>query len=613
MKQPSATLKRENTLSKGHSVLIYILLLAVTIRVLHLVVSKENPLLYMPVLDERYYIEMGKAIGSGQLAGGETVFFMDPLYGYFLGALFFFFGDNLTTVRLFQIVMDAVNVLLIYGVASKLLRKGAGYVAALAYALYPLALFYSLLILKTTVTTTALLFFTLYLLIALEKRKGVHWFCFGLVICAMTYLRGNMVLLLPLTILIVPISERLSWRGFLGGMLLLVVGFMALLPLGIFRNYRVSGEFVLMNSQAGRLFYSCNNPRNLTGRYNVPDFARPDPVDSERDFHKEAERRTGLTLDSSQASRYWMREAFRFFKDEPGVILELLTNKVKGTVGNCEIANNHSFYSASDFSPLLRWFPLPFAFAFALGIPGLVLGIIRNPKAALLLIPLLTVLTTMLLFYTSSRFRMPLVPYLLIGMGMTCCIGYDWIRGKRIPQILLLLLIVGICGWVSLKVACPKPSGTEEFLLGKAYWRQKDFKSARRIVLKGLNDFPNQARFHILSGMIAFSEGRPDDAVAHNRRAILLDERNVDAFFNLGLVYLETNRPKMAVQYFEKAFAMDERPDILLHLATAHEKNLDPEKAAATYDRLLQVLKDESPMAPRIREKLEKLEFYGQK
>ncbi|MFH0844986.1 MAG: hypothetical protein V1930_05875, partial [Pseudomonadota bacterium] len=69
----------------GRRAILTIFFLALTLRVLHFVLSSENPLLYQPVLDEAYYIDLGRSIAAGFWMGEERPFFMDPLYGYLLG------------------------------------------------------------------------------------------------------------------------------------------------------------------------------------------------------------------------------------------------------------------------------------------------------------------------------------------------------------------------------------------------------------------------------------------------------------------------------------------------------------------------------------------------
>ena len=531
-----------------------IFFLAVLLRLFHFSLNSDNPLMYMPVLDEKYYVAFGQAVSGGALTGDNKEFFMDPLYGYFLAGIFFLCGDNLTTVRLIQIVVDALNVVLIYRVGRKVWKENAAITAAFGYAVYPVAFFYSLLILKTTLCTTMLLLFTLCLIYALEKEKGRWcWYGLGMLAGIMTQLRGNMLLLMPLVILMIPVWHWGGWYTFAQKSLLLVLGFLVVLSVGGIRNYWVRGTFTLLNTQSGRLFYSCNNPQNLTGRYNVPDFARPDPVLSEMDFHEEAERRKGISLSAGSASLYWMMETFRFLYHHPEAVFRLLFNKIKGTLGHCEIANNHSYYSAARFSPLLKWPVAPFAIVFSLGLPGLVLGMWRNRRVLVLLAPLLSVFLTILIFYTSSRFRMPAAPFFMIGAGITLSILLDGLKRRKIGKICLLVSLVALCGFSSLWVPCPKPSGTEDFLLAKAYWHQKDFEKASGFAFKGAEAFPSQARFHVLLGMIAFSTHQPDEAIQQNEQAIRLDPKNVDAFYNLGLIYLETERPEQAMRCFQAA------------------------------------------------------------
>lgn len=603
-------LKRGYVFPDWHSLILYLWLLGLILRISHLLLSADNPLLYMPVLDEKYYVDLGNTIAGGQLTGESGVFFMDPLYGYFLAAIFFFCGDNLTTVHLIQILIDSFNVLLIYAIGGRVWKKEVGFIAALSYAVYPVSFFYSLLILKTTLCIFMLLFFTLFLIWALEKKSGLCWYGLGLFAALITYLRGNMILLVPLVILFIPIYQRIGWRNLARQSALLVLGSISLLSVGVFRNFWVSGEFVVLNSQSGRLLYSCNNPENLTGRYNVPTFARPNPVDSEMDFYKEAERRKGAPLEASEVSRYWTMETFRFFSKNPEAVFRLLYNKIKGTVGNCEIANNHSFYLASLFSPLLKWLPpVPFAFAFAFGLPGLVLGIRRDRKVTVLLIPLLTILITILVFYTSSRFRMPAVPFLLIGSGICLSILYEWIRRRETVKAGMLLFCVGIIGVLSLSVSCPKGSGAEEFFLAKAYWRQNDYENARRFALKGKNDFPSQARFHVLLGMISSSNNQPDQAIQHNRTAIDMDPCNVDAFHNMGLVYLHLKKSDDAIRYFLQAINIEPRPITFFWLAKAYEEKGDFKMAIENYLKCLKTAKSADQLRGQAKQKISALGY----
>jgi 4-amino-4-deoxy-L-arabinose transferase-like glycosyltransferase len=552
--------------------LFYICLLGLTLRIIHLMSGAENPLLYMPVLDERYYVGLGKAIAEGKWLGEDGLFFMDPLYGYFLGGLFLLFGDNLTTVRLVQIGLDSLNILLIYGIGAKVHSRRAGVLAALLYALYPVAFFYSLMILKTTVAVTLLLVSIFLILIGIDSNRTGHWLLTGLVLGLMTYLWGNLLLMLPLSMAFVLFYQRAPWRKPATCCVLLLAGFVAMLVPGVVRNLAATGEFAFLNTQGGRLFYCCNNPTNLTGRYNVPVFSRADPVASEKDFHTEAERRLGRSLTRREVSRYWASETGRFFWEHPEKVPLLLYNKIKGTVGRCEIPTNHSYESAARFSPLLGW-PFPFfSMVLALGLPGLLMGIRESNKATVLLLPLFMTLATIVIFYTSSRLRMPAVPFLIIGAGIYLFVVWDWLRMKRWGRSVLAMAASAVIVIVSLSIPCPPKSGAEEFFLSKGYHHMGDLAKARAMAEAGAAAYPRQARFQVLLGMVAASEDLPEKAIEHNLKAIELEPGNVDAWHNMGLTYLETGRPKEAILCFEKALSLEERDNTRYLMKQAYEQ-----------------------------------------
>jgi len=555
--------------------LSYLSLLGLALRIVHLVRSTDNPLLYMPVLDEQYYIRLATTIAGGKWLGEHGLFFMDPLYGYFLGGLFFLFGENLTTVRLIQIGLDSLNILLIYGIGARVYSRRAGVLSAFLYALYPVAFFYTLLVLKTTQAVTLLLSSVLLLLVALDSGRRIHWLFVGLLLALMSYLWANLFLMLPLSMLFIFFYHWVTWRKAVADGALILAGFAVMLVPGVLRNVAATGDVALMNTQGGRLLYASNNPTNLTGRYNVPSFSRADPVASEKDFHVEAERRLGRPLTQQEASRYWTLETFRFLRQNPDSIPMLLYNKLKGTIGHCEIPTNHSYEVAARFSLLLGW-PFPFfSVVLALGVPGLAIGIRQSRKTVVVLLPILMTLATILIFYTSSRFRMPAVPFLIVGAGIYLSFLWDWVRMRRWGRACVAIAASATIFLVSLSIPCPAKSGTEEFFLSKAYYHIGELEKARAEAHKGAEAFPCQARFHVLLGMVAASEDQAEKAIEHNLRALQLEPHNVDAWHNMGLTYLETGRPKEAIPCFEKALSIEERADTRRFLGVAYDKFTD--------------------------------------
>jgi 4-amino-4-deoxy-L-arabinose transferase-like glycosyltransferase len=227
--------------------------LALTLRLLNLRESGDNPLMYFPVLDEAYYIELGRKIAGGFWLGEDRPFFMDPLYGYFLGAVFRFFGDNLLIVRILQILLDSLSAVLIYVLGTKTWSRTAGFLGGVIYALYRVAFFHDLLVLKTTLTVTMPLLFLLLLLHTLERPAWTKWLLLGTFNGVMVYLWASFLLIAPLTLIAYWVLNRPRWPDFGLQGILFACGMAVLLGAGALRNYTVAGEVVFLNTQGGRL------------------------------------------------------------------------------------------------------------------------------------------------------------------------------------------------------------------------------------------------------------------------------------------------------------------------------------------------------------------------
>ena len=275
--------------------------LGVVLRGVCFIESQKNPLLFNPVLDEAYYTGFGRAFASGFWLGEDRVFFMDPLYGYFVGAIFLLFGDSANMVRLLQVAIDVFNIYLVFVVAKKVADERAALFAAFFYASYKVAFFYTLLILKATLTVTFSLLFVLLAISVVEKKRATGWIILGLFTAVSVWLRGNLLLFAPLALFAYWLVEKPSIKTLAKNGAIYLATIAMVLSLGGLRNYYVSGEWVTLNSQAGRLFYISNNPDNQTGRYSNPSFFRSGGVGgtegAEREFHQEAEKRAGHVID----------------------------------------------------------------------------------------------------------------------------------------------------------------------------------------------------------------------------------------------------------------------------------------------------------------------------
>lgn len=63
-----------------------------------------------------------------------------------------------------------------------------------------------------------------------------------------------------------------------------------------------------------------------------------------------------------------------------------------------------------------------------------------------------------------------------------------------------------------------------------------------------------------------------EKAIEYNLKVLELDPRNVDAWHNMGLTYLEAGRSEEAIRCFEKALSLEDRADTRRFLEQAYEK-----------------------------------------
>ena len=555
----------QNTFKHWGRLLFYTFLLSLAVRIVFFSLLRDFPLLYTHSVDEKYYLALGRAIAEGQLLGGDGPFFMDPFYGYFLGSLFLLFGKNLTTIRLIQILLDSFGVILIYAIGQRVWDRKAAIIAALIYALYSISFYYTLLMLKTTVAVTAILVFVLLLLVVIEKPLTSRWLFLGVAAGILTYIRANFLLIVPLTLIFYFFLQRPNWKIFGKNCIIFAAGCLTVLSLNAVRNYQVTGQATFLVTQSGRLLYSCNNPENTSGRFNVPSFSRFHPVESERDFHKEAQKRAGKMLSPEEASRFWRNETLRVLTKNPEIVPVLIFNKLKWTLANYEIPMNQSYALFAQASGLAKW-PLPnFAFVFAFGLPGLALGAWYRRKVAWLLIPIFTILATMLIFCVSSRFRMPMVPFLMIGTGICLSTAAQWARNRRWGKALLIVFIVTPLFLTSMGISAPEGDGYKESALAKAYLQQDNPQKAKEVALDTLEKFQENEDLYFILSSVMFSEGRYDKSIKYLLAVLEMNPGDKatqkKCFLNLGKAYDAAGQNPKAVQYYEKYLGAASRED----------------------------------------------------
>jgi 4-amino-4-deoxy-L-arabinose transferase-like glycosyltransferase len=115
---------------------------ALALRLLHLHQVVENDPFYLrPTVDSLAYHEWATSLAAGDWLGSEP-FFLSPLYGYGLGALFAITGPSHFWPLVLNVVLGAGTCAIVYSLSCSLFGRAVALVAGALIAFYGMAIFY---------------------------------------------------------------------------------------------------------------------------------------------------------------------------------------------------------------------------------------------------------------------------------------------------------------------------------------------------------------------------------------------------------------------------------------------------------------------------------------
>jgi Flp pilus assembly protein TadD len=528
---------------------------AFLVRLVYLVQIQAIPFTEHLSLDASAYDRLARSIAGGDWLG-QKVFYQAPLYPYLLAIVYKVFGHHLNLVRLLQLTLGAVNCVVIYWAARRLFDRKAAFWSGWLMVGYGIFVFYEGAIGKDGISVFATDLTLLGLLWSIDRRVWYRWFLSGAAFGLSILTRGNLLVVAPLLVFwIVVVLRRESLRRIMGAAAAFIAGTaLFVLPVTL-RNYAVGNDFVLTTAQAGQNFYIGNNPR-ASGFFENPENIRLNPKYEEEDFKAEALRRTGQAdMKPSELSGYWFQEGVRFIRANPGSALKLLLRKTVMFWNHFEIPDNFNYYFTRQHAFILHVLFLSFGIIAPLGLLGLFLAR-RLPGTWLFALFTFGYMVSIVPFHMASRYRLPVVPVLILFAGYTVACAIDALKSRRLRRLTLgLVPVVVMAVLMNWKVA--DETGT--------------FKAP-------LTDL----------GIIAAEAGEFEEAVAHYEEALEIDPLYAPALYNLGNALAGMNRFNEAAEAYRKA--LDADPEFLMaygNLGKSYIKTGRYEEALGTFDRAL--------------------------
>jgi tetratricopeptide (TPR) repeat protein len=535
---------------------------ALAVRLLHVWLLSRSPFFDVLLGDARGYDEWARRIAAGDWIGTD-VFYQAPLYPYFLGVLYKAFGHSLTAVRLVQAIVGAGSCALVGLAGYRFFSVRVGAIAGVLLAVYAPAIFFDALIQKSVLD----LFFialSLWLIGRLvdHPRLGRDWCCLGLAMGGLSLTRENALVFVAVILVwvttgvvsglnsAVPAKDRATLAAtFVAGLAIV------LLPVAI-RNYAVGGGFYLTTSQFGPNFFIGNNPQ-ADGTYMSLRFGRGAPEYERTDATELAEHAAGRTLTPAEVSSYWTGRALAFVTGQPADWLRLMGRKVALLFNATEMLDTEAQESHAEWSWPLRLGGLigHFGLLTPLAVGGLILAWPDRARLAVLYVMLAAYAASVVMFYVFARYRLPLVPMLLLFASAGVAALPHWLRSADSRQRSLVagavLAAAVFSNWPMLSK--PLMKAITETNLAVALQASGKNDAAADHYRRAIELQPDYAPAYNNLGVLQRASGNVDEAIATYEQALALKGDYPDAHYNLANALLQKNRPREAADHFRIA------------------------------------------------------------
>ncbi|MGH3133992.1 MAG: ArnT family glycosyltransferase, partial [Gaiellaceae bacterium] len=256
--------------------------------------------------------------GTFGFLAGQPSAYTQPLYGWFLAALYFPFGHSWLAVGLAQTVVAVATALLVFEIGSRLRSRGTGIVAAVLATLHPYVVWHDVHANREVLDGLLLALLVLLALVAHERGSvAIAGLTGG--VAGLAILGNARLALLPLVLAAYVTWGRQATRALLASGVLVACAALVVAP-WVVRNDIEVGCFALTTDS--RALWKANNPATYDvldrGGWidDVPELPGAPPWPELAADLTLAGRPT--TVDECAQMRLYREEVVEFWRDHPG-------------------------------------------------------------------------------------------------------------------------------------------------------------------------------------------------------------------------------------------------------------------------------------------------------
>jgi 4-amino-4-deoxy-L-arabinose transferase-like glycosyltransferase len=329
------------------------------------------------------------------------------------------FGHRPGVVRVAHCLVGAATIALVYLIGRQAFGQVVGLLAAAGFAVWPISLFFSAQLLSEPLGSFWLL---AYVAVALEfstRPAAGRAVAAGLLLGLALLTRGNVVLLLPLTLVWAVVQFWRQPRAMAWALAIPLVALATLVPWTI-RNYRVFGALVPLSTGSGDVLLGGNNRLVVTDPNYYGYWVYPDELPEYRGLLK-------APNDELARDRLETRLALDWIQSNPDQWWYLVHSKFRRLWTPFLQPHSPALFRVGT---LVAWGPVLVLFALAF-VPTWI-GFLRRGQAAWLIhLVIVSVVLNALVFWGAARFRYPIEGLCLILAGAAVVGTLEWVGNRR--------------------------------------------------------------------------------------------------------------------------------------------------------------------------------------
>jgi hypothetical protein len=599
----------------------YIFAATLLVRLISLTRLNSSPFLLPNGSDMQFYDDWAKQILHGHWTD-HRAFYGLPLYPFVLAFFYRLFGLTHFVPGLIQACLEAGTAVLIYKItvlafgdpASSELGDDAkpkakridaaklvGAAAAAGWIFFVPAQAYSIILMPTAMSVFVFWYFTWEILKRTECPSPGRSLGLGTMVGVAAMAVATSLIAIPLAL----IACFTRWRAEKGrpvmaATLLLTGVVIGTAPCWI-HNFLVARDPVFLSAHGGINLWLGNNP-DATG---YPRFPGLHAGQSQllRDSIEQAETAAGRELKRSEVSRYWSSKARTYIANHPGDWLRLIGRKITNFWNTFEYDDLGVIRNLREHGVL---FPgLHFGIAAAFGLAGLIFAWRPFPNSRWIAAAVVLQVLAILPIFVTERYRLVVVPGLLIlgALGLAQ-LWKNFAVGAFVHATAQLAILVATALFVTMPRNDPSLWALNAYNAGRLALDLHDLPRAEQELQRARSLVPDNNEIIFALGNLRLAQGDRDAARSLYEAVLKADPKHKAALNNLGVVALDQNAPKVAVEYFARLAALQpHNPKTLYLLATALLRIGDPAGAEAALSRALEIAPDQ-PELLALREQL---------